>query len=116
LPSGAVASDPGAPILLGPPAVHAPTATVRDTAELLDVHVHELTRASLLISGRARATNRESGGLIQVRQQRHPIPDQDPPDLRRMQAQSIPDPMRTPSAGEPQRNDPPLGATVKSSW
>lgn len=44
-------------------------------------------------------------------QQRHSVTCEHASDRRTMQAQVIRDPVRTPSTCEPQRDDPPLGAS-----
>lgn len=102
---GAGARDVHSAVLSGTPTVDAPAAAIRDEAELLDINMHQLARGCFLVADRLRAANRQAGGLIYMRQQRHPITAQDPPDRRAWHSEVIADPVRTPPAREPQRDD-----------
>ena len=61
-------------------AVDAAAAAVRDSAEFLDVDVDQLARRCLFVADRLRLADRQPGGLIKVRQRRHPITGEDPLD------------------------------------
>ncbi len=91
-------------------AQHAMPAAVRDAALLFDVDVDEVARLSSFVANGFRSPDREAGGLIDVRQDRHPVSVQNPLDGGAGHAEVISDPVRTPSSREPQCDDPPLEA------
>ncbi len=86
---------------------HPVPATVGDAPELLDVEVDQLARMGRLIADGRCSAHREPRGLIEIREQGHPIASQDPPDRRVRQAQVVTDAMRAPAAGVAQGHDPP---------
>lgn len=70
-------------------------APVRDPPLLLDIDVHELAGLSEFVTDGLRSPNPDTGRLIDMGQQRHPEPGQDPSDSGSMQAQMKRDPMRS---------------------
>src|SRR5690606_40189712 len=94
------------------PAEHAPAAAVRDPAELLDVHMDQLARDLLLVADRFRLADGQPGGLVNVVQQRHPVPLEDPPDRGARDAKVVADPVRPPPPGEPCQKFQVLGAYI----
>src|SRR5690606_24723322 len=53
--------------------IGAPSPAVGDAPELLDVDMDQLTGGRRLVAHYLRAAHRQSGGLVHVGQQRHPI-------------------------------------------
>jgi hypothetical protein len=89
-------------------AEHAVPAAVRDATELLDVDMHQLAGAGLLITNRTGLANRQPRGPIDVNQQRHRVSGKHPTNRRPRNTQVIADPVRTPASREPQRQNPTL--------
>lgn len=83
-------------------------ATVGNATLLLDIDVHQPARPIDLLPVRLGLADRQPGGLVEMGQQRHPVPGEHPTDRRAGYTQVIPDPVRNPPAGEPQRHDPML--------
>ncbi len=89
-------------------------ATVGDATELLDVDVHQLARLGHLVADGLGPAHGQARGLVEVREQRHAVPDQHPPDRGTREVQVVADPVRAPAVAEAQCHDPPLGPLRQS--
>jgi hypothetical protein len=92
----------------GGAAEHPPAAPVRDLAQLLDVHVHQLARCTVLISALGSA-DLPSSGPVQPAQASQPVAGQHAVHRRGVQAEQVADPRRPPPPRHPDLDDPPLG-------
>ena len=81
----------------GSPAVRFPSATVGDTANLLDVHVNEFAGPVALVAHRGglRGSDHRTGQRIAIPQVRHPVAAQDRADRAGRRTELIGDPLLT---------------------
>jgi hypothetical protein len=86
-------------------AEHAPTATVRDLAEFLDVDRDQLAWPGALI-----AAYDAAGGTVEPGQTSQSVTSQHPMHRRGMQPEQVADPRRPPAPQHPDFDDAPLGA------
>jgi hypothetical protein len=108
-PLGPCADHTGGAVLDRAAPMGSPPSALGDPAELFDIDMHQLARQRLLIPRRLGTADWETGGLVDVLQQRHPEPSEHPSDRRSVQMQVVRNSVRTPPAGETQRDDPALG-------
>jgi hypothetical protein len=107
--SGAVATSGGA-------AEFAVAIAVRDAAELLDIDVDQVARRVVLVAVRRRPADRQTGGLVEVSQLRHPVTAQDRLDGRAGDMQVVGDAVWSPAAGESHLDDPSFGVGRGLVW
>ena len=79
-------------------------ATIGTAAEFLDIDVDQVPGSLVFM-----AANAPSGGLVQPRQPRHPVPGEDLVHSGGLQLQQASGPGRPPTPVHPQADDPPLG-------
>ena len=53
--------------------MNSPSSAIRDTAELLNVHMHQLTRSLFLVANGPRFSDWQAGRLIEICQERHSV-------------------------------------------
>ena len=89
-------------------------AALWDASELLDVDMDQVSGTFVFIALRGRLADGQPCALVKAGQPGHPVPGQDLSHRRACQMQVGCDPVRTPAAGETQRDDPPFGADVSA--
>jgi hypothetical protein len=92
------------------------TAAIGDAAEFLDIDMDQSARGGEFVAVRPGCAHRETGGLVEVMQQRHPVSGQDPADRGAWHVQVVADPMRSPSSCDAQRDDSSFEALWRSGW
>jgi hypothetical protein len=92
----------------GGPAEGSPAAAVGDTAELLDVHVHQVTGRGVLVAARLLPADGLAGGQIYAGQLGHAVADQHLVHRRGGHTQPAGDRRRAKTLGPPQVQDLPL--------
>ncbi len=103
-------SDVSKTVVFAPHRAQFAVATaIGDTAKLFDIYVHQLTRCGFFLPNGFGLAHRQSSGLIDISQRRHPIPLECPTHRGAWYAQVIADPVRTPLAPKPQGKDPAFG-------
>ena len=88
-------------------------SAVGDAAEFLHVDVHEIAWILAFVADRLRFSHGQAGVQIDKAQEGHVVSVEDLRDRRLRQVQVVADPVRSPPPGEAQRDDPPLGATIR---
>ena len=108
-------ANPGAPVSPpGLPAEGAVPAAVGDAAEFLHIHVHQVARILPFVTERFWFSDRQAGVQIDVAQERHLVSVEYLRHCRLGQVQVEADAVWPPPPGETQRDDPPLGATIRA--
>lgn len=94
-----------APLLVSPSPMNSPSSAIRDSAELLNVHMHQLTRSLFLVANGPRFSDWQAGRLIEMCEERHSVACDLALDRGPRDTQVITDPVWAPAAGEAETND-----------